>query len=397
MLTVTDRFLAALRETHQVSVAASVYQPTDLATAVAVDVISGQVTIDSDARVRRHASLEIAFSLTNQAARNLVTSLPFGGYCTIERGIRYADGSSERVQLGRFRVDSIVWRELQGSATLTLSDRMAQIQDEPFTVPFAPAGQHPSDACVQAVQDVFGSSIQYHVLTTPASEPVISNTTVYLDDRAGCLTDLASSVNAETLFDNLGDFVIRPTASTGQTVAWTIDAGARGSMLEAQETLDRSSVRNGVVVRGQGDAEAAAFYSLATYNDPTAATRWGGPFGKVALIVDSTTITSQAQADSTAQSLLNLRLGLHRILTLRSLPNPALEPGDTISLVFADGRTEQQTINSTNIGLDPSGALMLTTTSHTLNPSTTAPAMPSRLYTGTAALDELHDATLVAA
>jgi hypothetical protein len=356
--------------------------------------MSGSVTIDSDARVRRQGTVEIAFSLEDADVRDLVRSLPFGGYATLERGIRYADGTVERVQLGRFRVDAIVWRELQGSATLTLSDRMAQIQDESFTVPFAPAGMHPSDAAVAAVQQVFGTTIQYHVLTDPASEPVIGKTTAYLDDRAGALTDLAASVSAEALFDNAGDFVIRPRSSGG-TVAWIVDAGDRGSMLAAEETLDRSSVRNGVIVRGQADAATAAYYSLATYDDPTAPTRWGGPFGKVALVAESTTVTSQAQADATARSLLNLRLGLQRTITLRSLPNPALEPGDIIQLVFADGRTEQQTVNSTTIGLDPTGPLQLTTSSHLLGVAPTAPTRAPRLYRGGPALDELADAVLV--
>jgi hypothetical protein len=396
MLTVTARFLAALRESHEISVAAAVYRPDDLATPVTVDILSGQVTVDANARVRRQASLEVAFSLQDQAARDLVRSLPFGGYATIERGIRYADGSVERVQLGRFRVDAIVWRELQGSAMLTLSDRMAQIQDDQFTVPYQPAGLRPSDAAVQAVQQVFGTTIQYHVLTSPATEPAIGTTTAYLDDRAACLTDLASSVGAETLFDNLGDFVIRPAGVAGAPV-WTVDAGDRGALLEAEETLDRSSVRNGVVVRGQADAETDAFYALATYDDPTAPTRWGGPFGNVAMIVDSTTVTSQAQADATARSLLNLRLGLQRTLTLQAIPNPALEPGDVIVLVFADGRTETQTVNSTSIGLDPSGALLLTTSSHLAALPSMRPGRRVRLYRGGAALDQLRHATLVTA
>jgi hypothetical protein len=388
MLTVTARFLSALRQSHQVSIAAAVYAPDDLTTAIPVSVVSGEVRIDSDARVRRQGTLDVAFSLADAGARQLVEQLPFGGYCTIERGIRYADGSVERVQLGRFRVDSIVWRELQGQATLTLSDRMAQIQDEMFTAPYAPAGLHPSDAIVAIVQDVFGSTIQYHVLTTPSSEPVLGTGTVYLDDRAAALTDLSASISAETVFDNLGDLVVRPTGVV-PPVAWTIDAGPTGSMIAAEETLDRSSVRNGVVVRGQSASDPTtgdpgeAYYALATFDDASSPTRWGGPFGKVPVIVDSTTVTSQAQAQSTAASLLNLRLGLQRTVTLQALPNPALEPGDVIVLQFVDGRQEQQTVNSTQIALDPSGALTLTTTSHTLAvPALTTPTL-RHLYVGT--------------
>ena len=117
-------------------------------------------------------------------------------------------------------------------------------------------------------------------------------------------------------------------------------------MLAASETLDRSNVRNGVAVLGQLSADLPPIYALATYDDPTAPTRWAGPFGKVALLVSSTTVQTQAQADETAASLLNLRLGLQRTLTVSSLPNPALEPDDLLEFVFADGRVEQQYVNA---------------------------------------------------
>ena len=170
MFPVSARFLAALRQSHSLSVAAFVYRPSAPTVAIEVPVLGGQVTIDRDARVRRQGSLDVAFSLADGVTRDVVRELPFGGYAVVERGIRYADGSSERVPLGRFRVESIVWSELEGKATLTLADRMAQVQDEPFVTPFTPGGLKPSDAAVQAVQQVFGSSIAYHVETDPASE-----------------------------------------------------------------------------------------------------------------------------------------------------------------------------------------------------------------------------------
>src|SRR5262245_6513777 len=183
MLAVSERFLDALAGSHTISVAAAVYHPDDLTSPIPVEVVSGDVTADRDARVRRQASLDIPFALADPFTRELARALPYGGYATIERGIRFADGSIERVQLGRFRVDAVTWSELEGVASLTLVDRFAQIQDEPLLAPYAPAGQHPSDAAVALVMEVFGGSIAYHVLTDPASEPLLGDA-VYTDDRA---------------------------------------------------------------------------------------------------------------------------------------------------------------------------------------------------------------------
>ena len=238
---------------------------------------------------------------------------------------------------------------------------MAQVVDEPFLTPWVPAGLKPSDAAVAAITEVFGSTIAYHVETDPASEPAMVDT-VFETDRAAAVGSLASSVGAEAYFDHLGDFVIRPRPS-GEAGApvWRIDAGEGGALVGASESLDRSSIRNGVAVLGQAAADLPPIFALAVDDEPTSPTRWGGPFGKVAMLVSSTTVSTQAQADSTAASLLNLRLELARTLAVAGLPNPALEPGDLIEIAYADGRRELQRINSLTLGLRADSGLSLGT------------------------------------
>jgi hypothetical protein len=104
-------------------------------------------------------------------------------------------------------------------------------------------------------------------------------------------------------------------------------------------------------VRGQPDVDLPPIYGLATYDEPTSPIRWGGPFGRVVLIAESTTVTTQAQADAVARSLLNLRLALTRTLTIDAVPNPALEPEDVVAIVFPDGHVEQQAVKEVHVGL----------------------------------------------
>ena len=362
MIEVSDRFLTALRETHTISVAARVYVPSAPTVPIQVPIVDGSLTLDADARVRRQAGVEVAFAADDPFTLDVIEELPFGGTCVIERGIAFADETVERVALGLFRVDAVVYDAAFGTASLTLSDRMVQVQDEPLLSPWAPAGLKPSNAVVQAVTEVFGESIDYHVETTPSSEPTLTGGTIYDQDRAQAIADLAASVDAEVLFDNEGDFVIRPRSSGGDPV-WTLDAGQRGVLVAASEALDRSNVRNGVAVRAQGEPNTPPIFALATNDDALSPTRWGGPFGKVAMIVTLTGVSTQAQADATAESLLRLRLGLSRTLSLAGVPNPALEPGDVIEVAYPDGRSEEQTINSINLGLGVGGTLSMTTTS----------------------------------
>ena len=360
MITVTPRFLAAITQAHTIAVAAAVYHPDALTTPVAVDVTGGSIMADRDARVRRQGTLDVPFDLADPFTRDLARSLPYGGYAVVERGVRFADGSSELVQLGRFRVDAVTWGELEGVCTLTLSDRMAQVQDEPLVAPYAPAGLHPSDAAKALVNDVFGAAILYHVETVPASEPVIGDA-VYTDDRAAALSDLAGAADAWAFFDNLGDFVLRPRSSSAGVV-WTLAAGDDGMLVNATESLERSSVRNGVLVRGQATADAPPVSALSTFDDPSSPLRWGGPFGKVALIADSQSVATTAAAQAAADSLLRLRLGLARTVVMGSVPNPALEPDDVIRLELPDGRAETHVVNAVQVGLAPDGRMEITAT-----------------------------------
>jgi Domain of unknown function (DUF5047) len=385
MLAVTPRFLAALRDSHAISVKATLYRPSLPTTPISVEVIDGSVSSDVDARVLRQANLEIAFSL--DVGAEVIRELPFGGYCVLERGIRYADGTVERVQLGRFRVENVTWPELQGTAVLTLADRMAQIVDEAFTTPYAPSGLKPSDAIVDCVEAVFGTTIDYHVTTDPASESPLGDT-VYDEDRAAAISNMAAGIDAEAYFDALGDFVLRPRPTELGAPVWTLDTGALGVLLGADESLDRSSVRNGVAVRATPDPAAPPIYALAVDDDPSSPTRWGGPFGKVPLIVNSTTAVTQADADATAARLLNLRLGLSRTLELRGVPNPALEPGDLIEIIHADGRSELQYVNALEIALDPTGELRLLTRANWRPEAIAAPSLV-RVFRGDEALLEM--------
>jgi hypothetical protein len=394
MLAVSQRFLDALRQSHVVTTAATIIPPAGPAPADA-PVVGGSLRLDRDSKVRRQGTLVVAGDI--DANTDYIRELPFGGYVRLERGIRFPDGTLERPTVGMLRVATVSWSAPTGEVTLELGDRMAQVQDEPFPFPWAPAGLKPSDAAVQAVHDVFGDAIDYLVRTDPAGEPALTGNTVYDQDRAQAIGDLASSVGALATFDAAGDFVIEPAVRDIDTepLAWTIDVGPDGVLEEVSENLDRSAVRNGVAVRGQLDSTTPPVYALATDDDPGSPTRWGGPFGKVALIVSSTSVGTQEQADSMAASLLNLRLGLARAVTLRGVPNPALEPDDVILARYPDDREERLLVNNLQLPLEPDGAMDVGATGHYRPAALTRREARVRLVQGPAAWRELAGARLV--
>ena len=395
MLAASDRFLAAITNSHRVTVSVTVLPPGQ--PPIKAQVVGGSLRADRDARIRRQGSVAVAFDLALNADQ--VRDLPFGGYVELRRGILYADGTTELLLVGTMRVDNVSWSRSEGVATLELADRFAQVQDEPFVTPWAPSGLLPAAAAEQAVRDVFGSTIDYHITAGGGSALV---DTVYDQDRAQAVGDLASSIGAVAYFDAAGGFVLAPAPPDPATVdpVWEFEVGDGGTLLDVNENLDRSAVRNGVAVRGIADPALPPVFALAVDSDPASPTRWGGPFGKVALISTSSSVQSQAQADSTAASLLNLRLGLARTITLRGVPNPALEPDDVVLACFPDGREERLRINATSLPLDPAGPLELVATGHYHPASTFEPVRARqsiKVFGGAAAWTQLDDARLVEA
>jgi Domain of unknown function (DUF5047) len=152
------------------------------------------------------------------------------------------------------------------------------------------------------------------------------------------------------------------TGALGYPV-WLIDTGSRGVMVEAEEALDRTGVFNGVLVVGQNDATDAPVTALVYDDDPTSPTQWGGPFGKVVHVEQSSAVQTVSQAQSSAEVLLDRKLGLTRSLGITIAPNPALESGDIIDVAFRDGRRERHVIDALSLDLGPEGAERLTTRS----------------------------------
>jgi hypothetical protein len=348
----STQFLELVRQSHVIAASCQLLFPGET-TPVDVPVQTGQIRIDRTADNRRAGTIQIPWSFQTGADLGVdLRTLSLGGYAIVSRGLRYADGTTEMIQLGRLRVESVSWDTLDQSASLELADRMSQLRDEPFTTPFDASGLTHSQAVVQIVQDVFGTSIDYN---TPFQPSTVIQDTHYSGQRTDAISDLKSSVGAEAYFDWDGDFVFAQQPGDNEPVVWTVDAGATGVMVNAQENLDRTGIYNGVLVTGQPDAEQPPVSALATYDDPTSPIRWGGPFGKVALLADSTTVQDATQAAATAQSLLSLRLKQTRSTTLTIAPNPTLEAGDTIQIDFPDGRTEQHLVDAvtTDLGTGP--------------------------------------------
>lgn len=382
MQAVSDAFLEQLRESHVVVVEANLL-PAGGGDPVPVEVTGGEVRADRTSQVRRTLSAPLAAT----TARELqLADLPFGGYLEVRRGIRFGDGTTELVDLGLFRVDGVGSSEPGGRAELELSDRMAQVRDEPLLALFAAGGVIASTRIVELVHEVF-PGLTTHVSTV--GEAVLDDVT-FTGDRARAIAELAASIGADAYFDAQGELVVEPSPSLDSPPVWTVDAGVRGVLIGQSDALDRAGAANGVLVRGQANAESPPLEVLVTDDDPASRTFYGGPFGKVVHVIESAAVQDVAQATALAERELARRLGLTRTLSLTSAPNPALEPGDVVEVVLADGTVELHVLDRVSVPLTSTGAVSLETR------STLVVDAPVAVAAGAAAWRELRGARAVA-
>lgn len=355
MYGVSQQFLDTLRIGHTAAFAALCYPPGS-SSSTPLALLDGQLTIDRTAMTRRTGTITV---LASDVGSTLdVRALPQGGYVELRRGIAFADLTKELVPIGYMRIESVSVDAVDGTAQLELADRMAQVNDMEFTRAFDASGMLPTAAMQAMVTAVFpGITVNIDV---PAEQSTLTDTH-YDSGRAQAILDLATAIGFEAYFSFDGSFRARQIPTVTNAPVWTIDAGNVGVLVELADATDRTESFNAFLVRGRAGAASKPFSALATaISGPLT---YGGAYGKVIKVVDSTAVRTKTQATSTAKALLAGQLGLGRTLTLAAIPNPALQVGDTVKIVFPDGHYELHLIDTLAIPLTPADSMKLTTRS----------------------------------
>lgn len=362
MRSVSTRFLDAVRGGGELAVRASL----DPITGPSVDlfVVSGDVTLDRTADQRGSGSLTVpavdpATGLPISTSLSPFGAAPYGAELSLYRGFNYADNTSELVRLGVFRVDSAPRSIGENQVQLSLVDRSAQLNDEKLVAPVTFTGATlVEDAIESLITDVYPSA----VVNLPGDSTTLGKRTVIDQDRWQAIKDFAASIGCEVYVDQDGEWVVQdvPDPTAGVSV-WTINAGSDGVLVDGTITPTRQGVYNGVVVTGEPAEKHAPAYALVTDDDPASPTMWGGPFGRVPDFYTSETIRTDVQAQAAGEARLRDLLGVARAVDLSAVPNPALEPGDTVTVVYPDATTELHLIDSVQTTLAPDGAQSITT------------------------------------
>lgn len=365
MRTTTTKFLPAISKTHTVVITIDVMQDTTVVVAN-LPFTGGSVTVDAGSEVRYTCSVTVGdIQYLPRFAEDPLA--PYGNRLRIKRGVRYTNGQVETVPVGLYVIDQPSGDMDIGPLTVTGKGLESVLQANKLDAPYSTAG---ATTHVDAITDLVSAVMPTVTIisTGVTADQVPATKTWDLDaDRWAACRELAAAIGAEVFFDAEGTLVVRdlPPDPVSATPVWEVAGGDGGVKVAGEFSMSLSGIYNGVRCMSDGNAadNTAPVSAQVVDADPTSPTRWGGPIGKRLKVVKSPLYKDVPQCTAAATKLLPKVLGPNRAINLKTFPNPALETGDCIRVVYGDGYAELHTVQSFTMPLTSTGDFTVATRS----------------------------------
>jgi Arc/MetJ family transcription regulator len=330
-------FTAGLSYSHWAGTSVTLHWPDGYRPDSQVLAVEGSVDQDWGAAVRRRGSLSLAVGWTTstgqlrQLAEDMVAR---GARALLQRSVKLMDGREAWTPLGLLRVQSAQANIPAGRISVDAMDLGAALADDRFLTPRAiPAG--PSR--IQIIADLIAETIPGATLTVgPGVVDSAMPAAVWDEDREQACHETARSLGAVLAADTTGGFRLDLASDAP---VWTVDAG--GVLVSAAMRADREKTYNAVRAAGES-TETGAPVGFAYDLDPASPTRWDGPFGRRPRYYSSPLLTTVAQCEAAAASILADSVGLTRSIQFDAIAHPGLEAGDVVTLTSGDVSEEHR-------------------------------------------------------
>lgn len=336
MRPVSSQFLAALRGSHRMVADARVMSTYEIGAdppgGTFIPIIDGEVSSDAGADVRSTLSLITdGTNMFTTEPSGLIT--PYGNEIFVRRGIDFGDGTTEWVSQGYFRISDVEQTDLPNNPLhITAYDRMMGIIEGRLTVPIQfQAAELVGDVVSQLVSEIYPSvTIEWDDAT---DAEFLGRTQIAEEDRFKFLNDLLSAFSKVMYFDYRGVLVIRSPPDPTVSV-YTVNSGANGVLITVNRSISRDGMYNAVVVNGEASDDQIPAHAVVVDNNPNSPTYWFGQFGKVPRFFTSPFILTDAQAQAAGTAMLQRVVGLPYNVNFGTVPNPALEVSDPVTVVL---------------------------------------------------------------
>lgn len=372
MRPVSSAWESTLRGTHKMLVRARVcetFQTGTDPTGALLTVLDGAVAVNGTQAVRSTLDLTVASLFDDgrsafPAPGGQLLLAPYGNEIYVERGVSYGDDLSEYVGLGYFRISDDDEQDAPtGPIRLTGADRMAAIVEGRLEQPVQfIAGTTLGSIVTQLVTDIYPDAVIEWDDDTDTE--TLTRSVITEQDRYGFLDELITAHGKIWYWDHRGVLVIKDLPENGAPV-YVVDYGRHGVLCDLNRHISRTGVYNAVVATGEAGDTQAPVLGIARNLDPDSPTYYLGRFGKVPQFFSSPLLETDDQAQQAAETLLRKQIGLPYNLGFGTIPNPALEPYDTVRVRYQE-RAEDHVLQSFTVPLSEGAKMTATTKEQTV-------------------------------
>lgn len=350
--TISARFAAILAAgaSYQMVARLEVLNPAgavilDSASSTVLNVVGGSIDVDGSASFTRSVSDLMVVDPTNSLvpkskldyfspAANNELRLSVGAL---------VDGAPEYVPQGIFHLEAAKVEDSAEGLTVTLTayDRARKYSRAALVTPRRflasgdatwPGGWPIYQAITSLLQGAFPSTTV--VSDSPATllpeQDVLNG-----DDPWEVSREWAESMGYLLYFDRAGQCQLRKVPDPSDPtlgINWAYAEGS-GGLLGVVRDQSNENVINGCAVTGVNPSNGSPVRSDMIWDtDPNSATYYLGPYGKVPSFIQSDKVRTVAQANDMARAEVNKNKGLVEAVEFTIVPNPAIDPLDTVKL-----------------------------------------------------------------
>jgi hypothetical protein len=364
MLTSTDTYQLTLPYPHKRHTTMQIYQDgVQVADVSDLTFSEGSVRASLTSRVTRTASL--TFSDEDFPGDVDAILSPYSSVIQINTGIQYPDGLWEVFPVFRGRVYQ-PQREADGTVTIRADDRAADVIGFRFE---APQNTTTGATVLEEIERLILEAVPEATFGTHDVTDQDVPALTWDEDRGQALDDLAEVLQGRWYQLGDGDFVVRRYPYALGTIVSTITDGPGGLVETAARTLTRDGVANSVTVVSERIDGTDPIRVTARNLDVSSPTMFGDTYGRVSQVIKIQTPITAAAAQQVAVQQLSAMSALTEQWTVQMVPDPTLEPGDTVTLSYR-GQSANQVIDSITYPLTTGGLMTLGTRSAVAPPVT---------------------------
>lgn len=368
MQSVTAKFLRATKTSSKVVLVADLFLSDGrVLTNLPVDEANVSSELDSD--ITRSATITTADLSSVPGAPDFGIDF-LSCEVTLRAGYVYSNQQVETADLGRF----MVWNASKDYAngdvvSLELYDRAKYMEMSEIVKPLDYSGF----MAQTAIQDLVNRSIPgvLGTLTVTFSAGVanvkLGGGMTYDTNHLDAAIKICDSIGAKLTFDTDGQpFVVKKPAldrnALTSTAVFELACGPNGNLIDLSRQITRENVFNGVAVYGTAPEGQPQPFGEAYDMNTSSKTYWNGPFGKALKKVNKEELLTSVECIAAANAILKETTSGLEPITAQILPNPALEVGDIVTVVFPDlTTTELHMIASIDFDMDEM-SMQITTT-----------------------------------